>query len=121
MGGGYTHRLFLAMVASHAWIYWLDKYRLLRSVPALNVGSFGVDKWAQLLIAPCCGMIASCTVFKANCAGFGFCIDGLPLVLCCFTAFCLHTVLHAWLLMRVVPKLVQEAATTDTTGEMSAK
>lgn len=28
---------------------------------------------AQVLLAPCCGLLAACLIFKGNCQGLGFC------------------------------------------------
>merc|ERR1719361_1580206 len=52
--GGYTHGLFLALGFSHIYIYVLDRYRLLRTVPAITLASLDMDLWSQLLVAPCC-------------------------------------------------------------------
>mmetsp|Transcript_129501 Transcript_129501/g.360760 ORF Transcript_129501/g.360760 Transcript_129501/m.360760 type:complete len:1008 (-) Transcript_129501:116-3139(-) len=101
--GGYTHWLFLAMAASHAYIYWLDHYRLLRSVPALRLATLDVDWWAQAMLAPCIGLMLSCLVFKANCQHYGFCMRSFKIVGSCFAAFVCHCVLHLLLLIYCVP------------------
>jgi len=101
--GGYTHTLFIALGLSHVYIYAMDQYKVLRSVPSITVATMEVDWWAQALLAPCCGLILSCLVFKANCQDFGYCIEGPPLVLSCTSAFIAHCILHVAVQTYVVP------------------
>jgi len=101
--GGWTHYLFFGLAASHVWIYVFDHGRLLRSVPAITVATMEVDWWAQAMLAPVCGIVLSCLVFKANCQGHGYCIQGMPLVGICTAAFWVHTIVHFLLLLYVVP------------------
>jgi hypothetical protein len=103
--GGYTLRLFLLLAASHIFIYCLDHTRVLRVVPACKFATMHVDLTAQFLLIPCCGLIMSCLVFKANCQGYGYCLRGSEQVLICTTAFLLHSLVHYFVLISVVPKL----------------
>jgi hypothetical protein len=101
--GGYTHTLFIALGLSHIYIFAMDQYKLLRSAPNITVATMEVDWWAQALLAPCCGLILSCLVFKANCQDYGYCLDGAPLILSCTSAFFVHCALHTVLQCYVVP------------------
>jgi len=103
--GGYTHWLFLGMVGSHCYIYFMDHCRLLRTVPNMVLATMDVDWWSQFMLAPCCGLIASCTVFKSNCQGYGFCLEGGYLIAACTGAFAAHCAIHWFLLLKVVPLL----------------
>lgn len=72
-------------------------------MPAITIATMDVDWWCQVLLAPCCGLILSCTVFKANCHDYGFCIKGVPLIMACSGAFAAHCAVHLLLLGYVVP------------------
>jgi hypothetical protein len=114
--GGYTLKLFLFMAASHVFIYSLDHARVLRVVPACKFATMEVDKCSQLLLIPCCALIMSCLVFKANCQGYGYCISGTRQVLICSTAFLAHCLVHWLCLVYIVPILGGdiEARSTDS-------
>mmetsp|Transcript_14901 Transcript_14901/g.42783 ORF Transcript_14901/g.42783 Transcript_14901/m.42783 type:complete len:981 (+) Transcript_14901:87-3029(+) len=101
--GGYTHWLFLGMAVSHSYVYFFDHCRVLRTVPSLMIATMDVDWWSQFMLAPCCGLIASCTFFKTNCQGYGYCLTGLPLIAGCSLAFIGHCAIHWLLLLKVVP------------------
>jgi len=101
--GGYTHTLFIALGLSHMYIFAMDQYKLLRSVPSITVATMEVDWWAQLLLAPCCGLIMSCFVFKGNCQDYGYCLEGPGLILSCAAAFFVHCIVHALIQTYVVP------------------
>lgn len=101
--GGYTHWIFFMLAVSQAYIYLLDHYRVLRVVPASTFASMQIDWWCQVLLAPCCGLLAACLIFKGNCQGLGFCLDPSRLVLACMAAWLVHCVIHLLLLIFVVP------------------
>jgi len=101
--GGYTHTLFIALGLSHIYIYAMDQYKVLRSVPSITVATMEVDWWAQALLAPCCGLMLSCLVFKANCQDWGYCIQGPALIMSCSAAFFAHCVLHLLVQTYLVP------------------
>mmetsp|Transcript_73374 Transcript_73374/g.202517 ORF Transcript_73374/g.202517 Transcript_73374/m.202517 type:complete len:970 (-) Transcript_73374:70-2979(-) len=101
--GGYTHTLFLAMAGSHAFIYFFDHCRVLRTVPSIMIATMEVDWWCQALLAPVCGLILSCLVFKANRQGYGYQLEGMDITKACVTAFILHSVVHTLLLIFIVP------------------
>eukprot|EP00435_Cladocopium_sp_Y103_P071546 s93_g37.t2 len=88
---------------TNAYIYLLDHYRVLRVVPASTFASMQIDWWCQVLLAPCCGLLAACLIFKGNCQGLGFCLDPSRLVLACMAAWLVHCVIHLLLLIFVVP------------------
>lgn len=102
--GGYTHSLFLGLVFAHLWIYFFDHCRVLRSVQRCDFASMNIDWWSQAMLAPCCAVMLSCLVFKANCQGYGFCLQGPSLVLVCSGAFLWHFVLHLVVLVHFVPR-----------------
>lgn len=100
--GGYTHWIFFMLAISQAYIYALDHWRVLRVVPASTFASMQIDWWCQVLLAPCCGLLAACLIFKGNCH-LGFCLSHQHLLLACLAAWLLHIVLHLLLLIFVVP------------------
>merc|ERR1719446_377992 len=65
--GGYTWSLFYGMFISHIVIYIFDHWRVLKSIPNIQITTYQVDYWAQVILAGCCALILSCLVFKANC------------------------------------------------------
>eukprot|EP00439_Symbiodinium_sp_Y106_P015545 s6621_g2.t1 len=88
-----------------AYIYLLDHWRILRVVPAATFASMQVDWWCQAMLAPSCGLLAACLVFKGNCQGVGYCMEAQHLILTCVAAVVLHTVVHVLLLLFLVPRL----------------
>lgn len=103
--GGYTHWIFLMLAVCQAYIYLLDHWRILRVVPAATFASMQVDWWCQAMLAPSCGLLAACLVFKGNCQGVGYCMEAQHLILTCVAAVVLHTVVHVLLLLFLVPRL----------------
>jgi len=106
--GGYTYRLFFGMVISHIWIYSYDQYKLLRCVRECNFASMEVDWWSQVLLIPCCGVILSCLVFKANTGDYGYYFEGNSIVMACASAFVAHVAVHLLMLVYVVPLFGEE-------------
>jgi len=119
--GGWTHSLFFGLACSHAWIYILDHCRLLRSVPAITVATMEVDWWAQAMIAPVCGLVLSCMVFKANCQDYGYCIQGMSLVGVCAAAFWAHTIVHFLMLLYLVPMFGKAKPEEDPCKDVTFK
>jgi len=103
--GGYTYTLFYAMVFSHVIIYAFDHWRVIQTIPTCCYASMDVDWWAQWMFAPCVGLILSCMVVKANCQGYGYCIQGATLVEASFGALVFHVVIHTLALKFLVPLL----------------
>jgi len=101
--GGYTHTLFLAMAASHLFIYAFDHARVLKVIPACKFSTMDIDWWSQAMLAPCCALILSAFVFKANGRGYGFDFHGRELPVYCTLAFFAHCVVHILLLIYAVP------------------
>ncbi|OLP87174.1 Pentatricopeptide repeat-containing protein, chloroplastic [Symbiodinium microadriaticum] len=93
-----------------AYIYLLDHWRILRVVPAATFASMQVDWWCQAMLAPSCGLLAACLVFKGNCQGVGYCMEAQHLILTCVAAGVLHTVVHVLLLLFLVPRLASSSA-----------
>lgn len=108
--GGYTHWIFLMLSVCQAYIYLLDHWRILRVVPAATFASMQVDWWCQAMLAPSCGLLAACLVFKGNCQGVGYCMEAQHLILTCVAAGVLHTVVHVLLLLFLVPRLASSSA-----------
>jgi len=96
--GGYTLTIFFGVVGSHIYIYAYDHWKVLRVIPRCVYATMDVDWWAQWMLAPITAMILMCLVVKANCQGFGYCIDGIKLIEVMWTLFVLHTCLHTSLL-----------------------
>jgi hypothetical protein len=121
--GGFTLRLFLWLAASHVFIYCFDHWRVLRVIPACNFATIDVDWAAQALLAPCCGIILSCLIFKANCQDYGYCLASWHLPVVCIIAFFLHCIVHLWILVNIVPRFQKEQAvsTEVKTYEVVAK
>lgn len=101
--GGYTWSLFYGMFVSHIIIYLYDHYRVLSVIPTVKIVSKSVDWWAQVVLGACCAMILSALVFKANCAGYGYCMKDMSLVYVTTLAGIAHFVLHTALLIWLVP------------------
>lgn len=55
------------------------------------------------MLAPCCALILSAFVFKANGRGYGFDFHGRELPVYCTLAFFAHCVVHILLLIYAVP------------------
>jgi len=101
--GGYTYTLFYAMVFSHIVIYAFDHWRVVSTIPSVCYASMDVDWWAQWMFAPCVATIATALVMKANCQGYGFCLNGGALVEAELGAWFVHVVIHTLALKYVVP------------------
>jgi len=111
--GGWTWQLYFALVGCHLLIYAFDHWKVLRNIPACTYASMDVDRCSQIMLAPCVGVIASCLVFKANCQGHGFCLEGYALPLVCIAAFALHCVVHVLLLVHFVPTFSKDIVGAD--------
>jgi len=101
--GGYTYTLFYAMVFSHIVIYAFDHWRVISTIPTCCYASMDVDWWAQWMFGPIVAMMLTCLVMKANCQGYGFCMQGGALVEAELAAWFFHVVLHTLTLKYVVP------------------
>jgi len=101
--GGYTHKLFFGMVISHVWIYIVDHVKVLRCVVDCHFSSMEVDWWSQVLLVPCCGLILSCVVFKANTGEYGYYLEGGKIGVAMGAAFAAHVIVHLLMLLYVVP------------------
>jgi len=120
---GITLTMFAACVMSHLYIFIYDHYRVLRAVPAFTISGMRTDWWAQVMLTVPCGLLLSCTLYKANCVDgferfhpsgvlahasrevFGHCKEGEMLVLKCIAAFVLHVVVHFVILSVLAPLL----------------
>lgn len=111
--GGYTTGLFLSMAGSHLFIYVMDHWRIIKVVPHCTFASFKIDWASQAMLAPCCGMIVACLVFKANTEADQPSLGPMMTVLACSGAFLLHCVVHILCLYYVVPKFAGESDSID--------
>jgi len=102
---GFMLPMLLFMVLSHTYIYFYDRYRVLRCVPRFNYARSTVDDWANAMMVIPCGLMASCLVFKSNCSEGWPCAQGFELWTRCAYAFALHALLHWLLLVTLVPWL----------------
>jgi len=101
--GGYTTFLFLAMAGSHVFVYALDHWRVLRAVPTCVFASMTIDWWCQVMLAPCCGLILSCIVFKSKNQEGVPNWSGWETVFYCSFAFVAHVLVHVFFLIYIVP------------------
>jgi len=107
--GGYTWTLFYGMFISHIVIYLFDHWRVLAVIPKIQITSYQVDWWAQVMLAACCALVLSALVFKANCESYaGYCIKDMQLISATSLAFVVHMIVHMLLLIYLVPSMTQE-------------
>mmetsp|Transcript_81054 Transcript_81054/g.206019 ORF Transcript_81054/g.206019 Transcript_81054/m.206019 type:complete len:949 (+) Transcript_81054:80-2926(+) len=111
--GGYTWRLFLAMAASHMYIYSFDHFKVLRAIPACTFASYDIEFAAQAIFAPIIGIIAACLVMKSNCEPGMHCVTGPPLIGICTLGWLVHTVTHLAVLTYVIPMFGKEEPEED--------
>lgn len=115
---GITLSMFGFCALSLVYIYCFDHWRVLRAVPTFSMSGMRTDCWAQAMLAVPCGLLLSCSLYKANCVEglarfhppayaahdvFGYCKEGEFLVMKCVAAFALHVVVHIVILTVVVP------------------
>jgi len=122
--GGYTTGLFLAMAGSHLFIYLMDHWRILKVVPQCTFASFRIDWCSQAMLAPCCGLVVACLVFKANTEADQKSLGPFWTVVACTGAFVAHCVVHLLCLCYVVPLFAAEGDSADaienvTFGDMT--
>jgi len=111
--GGYTWKLFFGMAISHCYIYVHDHFKVLRSIPTCTFATMQIDWWSQAMLAPCCGLILGCLIFKANGQGFGYDIQGDMIVVVSFCACVAHVLVHLLLLRIVVPLFGRQDSDTS--------
>jgi hypothetical protein len=110
--GGYTWSLFYGMFISHIVIYAFDHWRIINVIPALKIVSNEVDWWSQVMLIPCCSLILSCLVFKANCESYvNYCVQDMELIYTTTLAGILHFIVHFLLFVYLVPALSGEPET----------
>jgi len=101
--GGYTVTMFLGLCVAHIYIYAIDHYRVLRSVPRCVFASMDVDWWAQWMLCIPLGFLLTCATFKALNNGRHGDLSTTLLLELCVAAFFLHMAVHTLLLLCVVP------------------
>ncbi|CAE7747469.1 ANKRD44 [Symbiodinium sp. CCMP2592] len=120
--GGYTHWVFALLAICHAYIYVYDHYRVLRVVPRVVIHSMSVDFCAQVLLAPACGILLVCLIFKGNCSKNAlYCVEAEPLLWLCLGAFLLHCAVHALIICFVVPCWVGRTRSKEKVYRKDAK
>lgn len=102
-----------ALIVSQMYIYSLDHYRILRSVPRFTLSSYTLDHWAQTLMAGPCALILLAIIFKSNCSRAkdmtpswyhpNICMHDSNLWLTMLVAAVLHITVHVSILWHVVP------------------
>jgi hypothetical protein len=108
--GGYTWSLFYGMFVSHIVIYVFDHWRVLNVIPNVKIVSNEVDWWSQMMFIPCCALVLSCLVFKANCEPYaGYCVQDMELIYSTTLAGIVHCIVHFLLFCYMVPALCGEA------------
>mmetsp|Transcript_33256 Transcript_33256/g.75774 ORF Transcript_33256/g.75774 Transcript_33256/m.75774 type:complete len:1030 (-) Transcript_33256:67-3156(-) len=104
--GGLTLPIFIALAVSHLYIYFYDKWKVLRAVPAFVYASNDVDECASMMLSGVTALILMCAVFKGNCAhGSPYCYEGMELAGLLAAAGLAHIAIHAIILKFVVPAL----------------
>jgi hypothetical protein len=100
---GQMLKLFLGLIVSHIFVYYYDKYRVLRASPAFCFAGNATDEWAQAIMVLPCGFTLVAIVFKANCVIMPdyMCLQNYRLGLAMFAAFMIHCIVHL-MLLRVV-------------------
>mmetsp|Transcript_110251 Transcript_110251/g.235457 ORF Transcript_110251/g.235457 Transcript_110251/m.235457 type:complete len:991 (-) Transcript_110251:99-3071(-) len=102
-------KLFLALICSHIFIYFYDKYRILRAGPGFCFAGNSADNCTQAILAIPCGFMAACAVFKGNCLDMSpYCIHEDHLFEACCGAFITHVAFHWLCLFYVVPRFARE-------------
>lgn len=100
-------KLMLVFFLSHAYIYYYDKYRVLRCVPNFWFSTSIVDRFSQAFLAVPCGIILVAAVYKANCmSSQSYCLHSHRLIAACAGALLFHLTLHLSCLEFLVPKLI---------------
>lgn len=102
--GGFTLPMFAGLAVSHCWIYAMDHYRVVRTVPYCEFAGMAVDWWSQWLLAFPCGFILSCTIYKFY-VQTGRDIRGMDMISQCTVAFLVHITVHTLTLVGIVPLL----------------
>eukprot|EP00929_Paragymnodinium_shiwhaense_P059982 TRINITY_DN299_c0_g1_i3.p1 TRINITY_DN299_c0_g1~~TRINITY_DN299_c0_g1_i3.p1 ORF type:complete len:956 (-),score=264.29 TRINITY_DN299_c0_g1_i3:261-3128(-) len=117
--GGYTSGLFVAMAISHVYIYCFDHWRILRAIPKCTFASMKIDWFAQMMLAPCIGLILACLVFKSNTEADQPSLGPFLTVIACTTAFVVHCAVHLMLLIYVVPRFGESESSGDKHDEVT--
>lgn len=87
--------LMVYLILSHVYIYFYDKLRVLRHVPAFDCSDNTVDRAALMLLTVPCGIILVCAIMEANCYGWAFtCFADNSLAVASLVAFLLHVAVH---------------------------
>jgi hypothetical protein len=76
---GFLAQMLIGLGLAHIYIYALDHYRVLRSLPSFHYGSNRVDQIAQRLVAVCLGILLMGFIFKSNCQHGNPCHHGSEL------------------------------------------
>mmetsp|Transcript_12003 Transcript_12003/g.21271 ORF Transcript_12003/g.21271 Transcript_12003/m.21271 type:complete len:1110 (+) Transcript_12003:84-3413(+) len=103
---GYALPSFLFLIFSHVFIFYMDKYRVLRWVPAFSISSDEVDWFANTLLMVPIGIIPAAMVFKRNCMNGqndSFCHGDWSLAQLMALVFAGHCIIHYLAMKYVVP------------------
>lgn len=100
--GGFTLPMFAGLALSNCWIYAMDHYRVVRSVPYCEFAGMAVDWCSQWLLAFPCGFILSCTIYKFY-VQTDMGIQGMNMISLCTVAFLVHITVHTLILVGIVP------------------
>merc|ERR1711871_954842 len=90
--------IFVALVVCHSYVYFYDKYRVLRAVPAFEFSSSSIEWCAQRLLMVPTGFILVAAIYKGNCLDVSpYCVRENHLVCAMVGAFFMHIAVH-WML-----------------------
>merc|ERR1719265_1135435 len=113
--GGYTLKMFLALVLSNTLIYWMDHWRVIRRIPNFVFSQDCVDVFAHYAFAFVPALMLVCCVFK----GYRFfwpTLHGGALACVMFWAFFIHMAVH-WKIVRVITKKGESTPKMKEDGE----
>lgn len=109
---GYLLPMFVGLVVSQVFIFFYDKYRVLRCVPSFCFAGNLIDQIAQGIMALPCAALLGCCVFKGNqlinrWTGFKP-LNGVALAVVVAGAMVLHVIVHWWLIYFRLPHWIHE-------------
>jgi len=118
---GQMLKLFLAFIISHLYIYYYDRYRVLRAVPGFAVDGIVADERSQDVLMLPCSFLAAVIVFKGNSLAFlSERLHGYIFGAAVIGAFFAHMALHSVMLRHVVPKLMGSVVSKPVLDRMHA-
>jgi len=106
----YMHRIFLALIVSHSYIYCYDQVKVLRYVVRFDFSSPEVHDLAMRLLAVPTGLLLGAAVFKFNQVTGGIqlssgILKGSRLLAVVVLAVVAHILMHRWALETLISRI----------------